>query len=95
MRIKNFIILNIVIFILLIAEFWYLLIIDENSDFEKPVFNFFLFVLEPLKLIFKINPIKSELELYLTSIFLLSLIYTSIIYLIIKFLKSNKQKNVA
>ena len=90
---KLFLFIFLLTFIIVFGEFIYALISDENSDYKNIFFESIGFIITPIGFLVPLIPFNNELVAYIISILLTTFLYTSVIYIIISFLKENKSNS--
>lgn len=89
---KKGLLITIGIFFSVFFEVYYLMIADENSDFQNSFFDFFSFIVFPIGILVTIfYPILGEIFSYIFSIFLLSIFYAWISIIIINFFNKTSE----
>ncbi len=71
----------------------YALISDENSDFKNTFFESLGFIIAPVVFLVPLIPFSNELIVYIVSVLSVTFLYTSVIYLILNYLKEAKQNS--
>ena len=90
---KQFVIIYSVTFVIVFGELLYALISDENSDFKNVFFESLGFIIAPVVFLVPLIPFSNELIVYIVSVLLITFLYTSIMYLILSYLKEAKQNS--
>ncbi|MBD8080962.1 hypothetical protein [Chryseobacterium caseinilyticum] len=82
-----------VTFVIVFGELLYALVSDENSDIKNTFFESLDFIIAPVVFLIPLIPFSNELIVYIVSVLLITFLYTSMVYLILGFLKEAKQNS--